>query len=98
MMLLEQLFDPAYRVRFQKHISTHGTDVSRDVVNDQQLPSVPYRMRYTLRFVRAGASVNTALHRECLLRVATDSPVRVDAVVPVPQLSLKFRHIRHLGQ
>ena len=69
LLLLKQLFDPAYRVRVQKHVSTYGTDVRRDVVDDQQLASVPYRMRYALRFVRAGTSVNTALHRKCLLRV-----------------------------
>ena len=44
----KQDFDPAYRVRFQKHVSTYGADVNRDVVDDYHLTGVPYRMHYAI--------------------------------------------------
>ena len=91
-MLLDQLFDPAYRVRLQKHIATYGTDFRRDVVDDQQLASVPHRVCYALRFVRAGTSVNTA---------PRTAQARVDVIVllhSTRQDSLKLRHTRHVGQ
>ena len=47
-MFLKQYFDPAYRVRRQKHVPAYGADVSRHVVDYYDLTSVPHRVYHAI--------------------------------------------------